>query len=376
MEKSKQASKSRERRLRAMYRRKLRVAIVLCLIIGLAIGFVLGRLTVPTEVQAPAPTPTIEPTATPEPTPVPTATAVPSSAPAAIITTIPTVEPTAEPTEDAAAESDAETSAETAGEPTAEPTSEPVQPSVVVVPFNTVQKIPVQVYADGSARNDNQPLPYETLNFQMTVKRHLDNEYYVKNYGATHRLEAGTAGIEFELMLDNYQGSTVIDPNKLIKNVGVESTDGFVTYGYRLTNAEISGSDSFTMQTNVPMNLYKRFIQSDAGSLYLVVTIKIDGVDQVYKFELKPSEEAQAQAKAEAIDKAAANYKELKVGDRNDAVKALQTRLITKGYLEAGSDDGIFGNGTAEAIKKAQTALGMEANGVASAKFQAALFMD
>lgn len=381
MDKSKQASKSRERRLRAMYRRKLRVAVVLCLVCGLIIGFVVGRMSVPAAAPAPAPTPTVEPTATPEPTPLPTATVVPSSAPAAIVTTIPTAEPTVEATEavtaepavEATAEATAEVIAEATAEVTAEPTAEPVaQPAVVVVPFGTTQNIPVQVYADGSARNDNQPLPYETMNFQMTVTRHLDNNYYVENYGSTHRLEAGTAGVEFELMLNNYQGSVVIDPNKLIKNVGIESADGYVTYGYRLTNAEISGSDTFTMQTNVPMNLYKRFIEGGSQSLYLVVTIKIDGEDQVYKFELTPSEEALAQAAAEA----AANYTELKVGDRSDAVKALQTRLVTKGYLELGSDDGIYGNGTAEAIKKAQTDLGMEATGVATPEFQAAIFAE
>ena len=382
MEKSKQASKSRERRLRAMYRRKLRIAVVLCLVCGLIIGFVFGRMSVPAAAPAPTPAPTVEVTATPDPTPVPTATVVPSSAPAAIVTTIPTAEPTeavtAEPSAEVTAETTAEVTAEATAEATAQPTAEPApaQPSVITVPFGMTQNIPVQVYADGSARGDNQPLPYEVMNFQMTVKRNLDNAYYVENYGSTHRLEAGTAGVEFELMVDNYMGAVSIDPNKLIKNVGIESSDGLVTYGYRLTDAEISGSDSITMQTNVPMNLYKRFIEGGAQSLYLVVTIKIDGVDQVYKFELTPSEEALAQAAAEAAAEAAANYTELKVGDRNDSVKALQTRLITKGYLEMGSDDGIYGNGTAEAIKKAQTDLGMEATGVATPEFQAAIFAD
>lgn len=376
MDKSKQAFKARERRLRAKYRRKLRTAVVLCLVIGLGVGFVAGRMTASTSIlAAPTPTVTVEPTATPEPTPMPTATVVPSTAPAAINTVIPTAEPTdaattepitsAEATDEIAVAS-APTSEPTV-EPTAEATAEPVaQTTVTVVAEGESQTFPVQAYADGSARNDTQSLPYETLSFQMTVTRLLDNDYYVSNYGSTHRLEEGTAGVEFELMLNNYQGVTVIEPNKLIKNIGIESADGMVTYGYRLTDAEISGSDDITLQTNVPVKLYKRFVQGDAQPVYLVVTVTIDGVDQVYKFELAATEEAEPAVEYDALTK----------GDSSDAVKALQTHLITRGYLELGEDDGIYGAGTAEAVKKAQTDLGMEADGIASPEFQAAFFAE
>lgn len=351
MDKSKQSFKARERRLRAKYQRKIRTAVVLCLVIGLAVGFVAGRLTASTSIPVvPTVTTTMEPTATPEPTPNPTATVVPSTAPAAITTVIPTANPNVIAT------------AQPAAQPTAEPAA---QPSVVVVPAGETQNFSVQVYADGSARNDTQPLPYETLSFQMTISRLLDNDYYVSNYGSTHRLEEGTAGVEFELMLNNYQGATVIEPNKLIKNIGIESADGLVTYGYRLTNAEISGTDDITLQTNVPMKLYKRFVQSDAQPMYLVVTVTIDGVNQVYKFELA-AEEAEP----------AVEYTALAKGDSSDAVKALQTHLITKGYLDLGSDDGIYGSGTAEAVMKAQTDLGMEADGIASPEFQTAFFAE
>lgn len=371
MDKSKQAFKARERRLRAKYRRKIRTAVVLCLVIGLGVGFVAGRLTASTSIPiAPATTPTVEPTATPDPTPMPTATVVPSTAPAAINTVIPTAEPTdavsAEPIASAEATADAAVTAETA-QPAAEPTAEPVaQTTVTVVAAGETQSFSVQAYADGTARNDTQPLPYETLSFQMTVSRLLDNDYYVSNYGSTHRLEEGTAGVEFELMLNDYQGATVIEPNKLIKNIGIESSDGMVTYGYRLTDAEISGSDDITLQTNVPVKLYKRFVQSDAQPMYLVVTVTIDGVDQVYKFELATAEEAEP----------AVEYTSLTRGDSSDAVKELQTHLITKGYLELGEDDGIYGAGTAEAVKKAQTDLGMEADGIASPEFQTAFFAE
>lgn len=375
MDKSKQASKARERRLRAKYRRNIRTAVVLCLVIGLAVGFVAGRMTASTSTLNPIvsePDPTVLATATPEVTIMPTPTVVPSNAPvAAIVTMIPTAEPTAEVTAEVTAEATAaagEVTAQPTAEATAEATAEPVSTAVTVVPFGQTQEISVQAYADGTPRTDAQPLPYETLSFQMTVTRLLDNDYYVSNYGSTHRLEEGTAGVEFELMLNNYQGATTIDPNVLIKNVSVETADGLVTYGYRFTNAEISGSDKFTMQTNVPMTLYKRFTQSDAAALYLVVTVKVDGADQVYKFELGGEPEPTAVPTPEVT------YTALSKGDNSDAVKALQARLIEKGYLEEGSDDGIYGSGTAEAVKAAQTDLDMEADGVASPEFQSALF--
>lgn len=370
MDKSKQASKARERRLRAKYRRNIRTAVVLSLVIGLAVGFVAGRMTASApsrSMSEPDPTRLVtlmpEVTVIPTPTAMPTPTAVPSSAPVvAIVTTIPT--PTAEATAVATAEVAVQATAET----TAEATVKPASTAVTVVPFGQTQNIAVQAYTDGTPRTDAQPLPYETLNFKMTVTRRLDNEYYVSNYGSTHRLEEGTAGIEFELMLDNYQGATTIDPNVLIKNVSVETADGLVTYGYRFTNAEISGSDKFTMQTNVPMTLYKRFTQSESPAVYLVVTVKNDGVDQVYKFELAGSAEPTPEPTPEVT------YTALSKGDNGDAVKALQARLIEKGYLESGSDDGIYGSGTAEAVKAAQADLDMEADGIAGPEFQSALF--
>ena len=56
MEKRKQHSaRVRERRLRARYKRNLKIAIVLSLLIGLAAGFAAGRLTAPAqEIDAPA----------------------------------------------------------------------------------------------------------------------------------------------------------------------------------------------------------------------------------------------------------------------------------------------------------------------------------
>lgn len=53
----------------------------------------------------------------------------------------------------------------------------------------------------------------------------------------------------------------------------------------------------------------------------------------------------------------------LRRGDSNDAVKSLQKRLIALGFL-SGSADGIFGEGTENAVKAFQRAAGLSQTGV------------
>lgn len=57
-------------------------------------------------------------------------------------------------------------------------------------------------------------------------------------------------------------------------------------------------------------------------------------------------------------------------------VKMMQNRLINLGYLEAGSADGDFGNGTESAVKAFQRAAGLTADGIATPEVQIALFAD
>lgn len=66
-------------------------------------------------------------------------------------------------------------------------------------------------------------------------------------------------------------------------------------------------------------------------------------------------------------------YETLSKGTKGEQVKVLQQALIEQGYL-SGKADGDFGSMTAEAIKKAQTAFGMEATGIADNAFQNALY--
>ncbi len=63
------------------------------------------------------------------------------------------------------------------------------------------------------------------------------------------------------------------------------------------------------------------------------------------------------------------------MGDRNDAVKALQARLKELGYLD-GSADGDFGGATKAAVVWFQTQNGETPDGIAGAKTLALLFSD
>jgi Putative peptidoglycan binding domain len=62
----------------------------------------------------------------------------------------------------------------------------------------------------------------------------------------------------------------------------------------------------------------------------------------------------------------------LRLGDKGDAVTALQTALTTLGYA-SGTADGTFGAATAQAVTAFQTAKTLTADGVAGAKTLAAI---
>jgi len=357
MEKTRQ-TKSRERKLRAKYRRSLRIAIVLCLIIGLAGGFVLGRLSagveiLPKDLSELIPAigeskPTPEPTKNPLEDRLATPTVAPTEAPTA--TPEVTEEPTATP------------------EPTAVVTPAP-EAVEVVVPFGETQTVEVEVYSDGTVRKAADEESFEKLNFSLRVLRYLSNEYYNQTYGNSYRLMGNEAGVEFELLLNDYMGTLRIDPNSLLKNTGVESADGEVTLGYRFTDKEISGDDDILVTTNIPSVIYKRFDSSDAQMQYLTVTTYVDGVEHIYKFELgAPVVEAPTPTPEPIV------YVQLVIGSSGEKVMQLQNRLIELGYLAEGSADGAYGNMTANAIRAAQKDFGMIEDGVATNEFQQRLF--
>ena len=82
---------------------------------------------------------------------------------------------------------------------------------------------------------------------------------------------------------------------------------------------------------------------------------------------------AEAAAPADPAPQASTGYTTLSVGDRGDAVRAMQTRLNELGY-NCGSVDGIFGSRTRRAVRYFQDAIGFTQNGVASPAVQERLF--
>lgn len=77
-------------------------------------------------------------------------------------------------------------------------------------------------------------------------------------------------------------------------------------------------------------------------------------------------------------------YHDQKVGDYSWSVVQIQTRLMQLGYLNSSSDsaldntaaDGVYGNGTAQAVSEFQTAVGLPATGIADPYTQLELFKD
>ncbi len=62
----------------------------------------------------------------------------------------------------------------------------------------------------------------------------------------------------------------------------------------------------------------------------------------------------------------------LRPGDRNSHVAAVQRRLISLGYLY-GNADGVYGSGTADAVRRARKALGLRAGDDVDAAFYRAI---
>ena len=126
---------SRERRIRARYRRKIWTCGIIMLILGLVLGYVLCMLFLEDK-----PGLFTKVTATPTPTPIVMVTEVPTTEPTAEPTPEPTAEPTPVPTE-------VPTQAPTAV-PTAEPTEAPgIEPAIV---FNSVDVTTAQPGSEGA----------------------------------------------------------------------------------------------------------------------------------------------------------------------------------------------------------------------------------
>ena len=352
--KKQQNNRARERRLRAKYRRNIRIAIVVALVVGLAAGFWLGGRMAARKQSTPviaAPTATPALLTTPEPTEDNSLTLA-----------SPTPEVTAEPT----------ATAEPTPTPTVEPTATPA-PTAVVVPFGETQSFSVQLNNDGTVRKTDDTQTFETLNFSLRVLRYLTPDYYMDTYSSRYRMQGNEAGVEFELTLNDYMGDQTIVPQELFI-VCLETANGITEQGYQLTNAEIQG-EKVVITTNIPTIAYKRFVYSESvGDMkYLSISTVMDGVTQKYLFELGDPVRPTPEPTAEPTP--VPTYAPLELSARGDAVKAMQEKLIELGYL-TGTADGRFGAMTQDAVKAAQAAFGMEETGVADNAFQQRLFSE
>ena len=343
--------KARERKLRARYRRNLRIAVILSLIIGAAIGFVVGQYVTKTHVVTV--NPAVRVTATPDASLSLSLDGTPEPTAAPVITAEPTAQPTAVPTPT----------------PTPVPTPTPA-PQVVVIPFGSTGEISAQIHNDGSVRRTIDAETYETLSFTLEVKRYLTPEYYEENYATKYQMQGNEAGVEFELTLNDYTGTQTITPQDLF-TIGLETIDGDVETGFQLTDAEIHGDNKVTIDTNIPKMFYKRFKFSQTiGDMdYLSVTGIVDGIPTTWLFELGDPIRPTPSPVPETT------YAPISIGEKSDAVKKLQEALIEEGYL-SGAADGHFGGMTEEAVKAAQTALGQTVTGVADHDLQQALYAE
>ena len=345
-----QSSKARERRLRAKYRKNLRIAVAASLILGIILGCAVTNYVLKTR---PAQSGRLDSGVL---TPSPSALAL-------------DLEPTSEATE---APTEQPTEAPTAV-PTPVPTPSPTPvPQAVVVPFGTAQTVQAQIHNDGTVRRDVDAETYETLTFSITVKRYLTPEYYQQQYSTQYQLQGDEAGVEFELMLVDYTGTQTIIPQDLL-TIGLETLSGAAEQGFQLTDAEIHGDNKVSVVTNVPKETYKRFkFSQTAGDMdYMSVTGVVDGVATKYLFEL--GEPVRPTAAPTPSPTPARTYETLEVGSSGDAVKDLQNALIDQGFL-TGSADGKYGNATATAVKAAQATFGMEETGIADNALQQKLF--
>ncbi len=251
--------------------------------------------------------------------------------------------------------------------PVEETPAQPAGPQVIaIVPYGESFTYTTQIKSDGTARVEADEAAYETVSFTQTMKTFMRPTDFANKYSTQYKLQGNEAGAGFELVLNDYTGEATVVPQNVV-DISLRSESGnSIERGYQLMDAEIAGNYNVALNTNVPQMLYKRYQYSNVGEemFYLVVTTYNDGVAQQILFQLESDE---PEPEPEIV------YGTLQRGIKSDEVKALQQRLVDLGYL-TGAADGSFGQMTEDAIKAAQEAYGMEANGIADNAFQQKLF--
>lgn len=355
MEQKRVSAKVRERRLRRKYQKRIFLAVVISLIVGLVVGFIfgmqIGKKSSTTEI--------VEVPVAVTPEALTLATEAPVFTEPAEPTEAPVVETKDEATEaPVVVVSEPVVTAEPTATPVPTPTPAPEAERVVSVPFGRRQVIKTDVNLNGTT---------EQLNFQVTVGRYMTPEYYDINYSNKYQLTGTEAGVEFELVLNDYMGKDAVLPQNVL-DISVETADGTVETGYQLVDAEIHGKNEVVIDTNIPTMFYKRFSYSrSVGDMsYLNITATADGVTTKYQFELDEPLRPVATPTPEVT------LRPIVKGEKGDDVKILQQQLIDLGYL-TGTADGDFGGKTEKAIKAAQEDFGQEPTGIADHAFRTAL---
>jgi len=344
----------RIRKMRAKYRRRMWIIAVIFLIIGICAGMFLGYTLFGGDFE---PSGVIKPGTVVEPSPTPGVDITPEA-----VTSTPVAVATKEP-----AETEDNYTIDLP-DPTAtpEPTPTPAPTVKAVIPFGESYTFTTQINSDGSARVSNGDEPFETVSFTVTMKQFMRPGDYANKYAQQYKIQGTEAGAGFEIILNDYTGTTTIVPQNVL-TVGLEDANGTVERGYQLMDAEIAGNYNIAVTTNTPKMLYKRYLYSNSAAEmeYMTISCYNNGVIEKILFELEPD--------IVVTPTPSITYPVLQNGDKNDDVTELQERLLELGYLE-GSADGHFGNKTAEAVKKAQQNYGMAATGIADNALQQKLF--
>jgi hypothetical protein len=394
--------------MRAQYRRR----VVLVFLMALILGFLLGWIFYAKLIDKPAGdaskdalvTATGAPTETPattwsdEATGTPTAeaTAEPTAEPTAEVTAEatdetgmtgfmdeategPTTEATAEPTAEVAAEATGEATMEATMEATVEPTPEAAvkgsmeDPILMGEPF----QFTAQINADGTARTAATEDAYYDVPMTVTLSRYLLPDYYADTYSTQFQIKGDEAGAQLDVTLGAVDGLESVSMQDAVLVV-YQDANRQTVQGYKFTDAEIGGESQSILTTGASGTIYKRFKYDAAVNLqYLALTYYYDAQPTTVYFSLTesvlPEETAEPEASVQATQASSAGDESYTVGSTGDGVKQLQQKLIDLGYLY-GKPDGKFGNYTADAVKLAQKALGLEQTGVADAAFLDALY--
>ena len=171
---------------------------------------------------------------------------------------------------------------------------------------------------------------------------------YVRLNGGASSGSAASSGTPSSSLSEGSQGSAVKDLQRRLIALGYLSGAADGVFG-PMTKAAVAASQSASG------------IAADgiAGSQTLLA-LDSDGA--------KPTGSSGSAASQASFDSGTI----LKKGSTGDAVKALQQKLISLGYLSGGAD-GVFGPATQKAVTAFQAANGLDADGIAGAQTLAAL---